>query len=111
MNIGNMKKYVWLFLAMLLPLGFVACSDSDEPEKPVVKPNDKPGQGDDNQTVAFTDSKAYANFFAFNVMSDIYLWKQDITSALNSWLILADPIEAVRTPVTRRMARMWTNGH
>lgn len=92
----NLKKYVWLFLAMLLPLGFVACSDNDdEPEKPVVKPNEKPGQGGDNQTVAFTDSKAYANFFAFNVMNDVYLWKQDITNALNSWLILADPVEAV----------------
>ena len=91
----GLKKYVWLLLAVLLTSGFVACSDSDEPEKPVVKPNDKPGQGGNNQLVAFTDSKAYANFFAFNVMSDVYLWKQRITSALNSWPIGANPIEAV----------------
>ena len=88
-----MKKYVWLLLAVLLTSGFVACSDNnDEPEKPVVNPNQG---GNNNQSVAFTDSKAYANFFAFNLMSDVYLWKQDITSALNSWLIAADPIEAV----------------
>ena len=92
----GLKKYVWLLLAVLLPSGFVACSDNnDEPEKPVVNPNPNPNQGNNNQSVAFTDSKAYANFFAFNVMSDVYLWKQDITSALNSWLISADPVEAV----------------
>ena len=93
----GLKKYVWLFLAVLLPLGFVACSDNnDEPEKPVVNPNEKPNEGGStNQPVAFTDPKAYANFFAFNVMSDVYLWKQDITSALNSWQISADPVEAV----------------
>ena len=84
-------------LAVLLPLGFVACSDNnDEPEKPVVNPNDKPNEGGStNQPVAFTDPKAYANFFAFNVMSDVYLWKQDITSALKSWQISANPVEAV----------------
>ena len=84
-------------LAVLLPLGFVACSDNnDEPEKPVVNPNEKPNEGGStNQPVAFTDPKAYANFFAFNVMSDVYLWKQDITSALNSWQISANPVEAV----------------
>ena len=93
----GLKKYVWLFLAVLLPLGFVACSDdNDEPEKPVVNPNEKPNEGGStNQPVAFTDPKAYANFFAFNVMSDVYLWKQDITSALNSWQISANPVEAV----------------
>ena len=84
-----MKKYVWLLLAVLLPSGFVACSDNnDEPEKPVVNPNPNQG-GNNNQSVAFTDSKAYANFFAFNVMSDVYLWKQDITSALNAWKVMA----------------------
>ena len=93
----GLKKYIWLILAVLLPLGFVACSDNnDEPEKPVVNPNEKPNEGGStNQPVAFTDPKAYANFFAYNVMSDVYLWKQDITSALNSWLISADPVEAV----------------
>ena len=90
----GLKKYVWLYLAVLLPLGFVACSDNnDEPEKPVVNPNQG---GNNNQSVAFTDSKAYANFFAFNVMSDVYLWKQDITSALNAWKVMADPVEAVK---------------
>lgn len=94
----GLKKYVWLLLAVFLPSGFWSCSDNnDEPEKPVVNPNPNPNQGgNNNQSVAFTDSKAYANFFAFNVMSDVYLWKQDITSALQSWLIAADPIAAVK---------------
>ena len=89
------RKYIWLLLAVLLPMGFAACSDNgDEPEKPVVNPN--PNQGEDNKKpAAYTDTKAYANFFAFNVMNDVYLWKQDITNALNSWKVFADPVEAV----------------
>lgn len=82
MNMNVLKKYVWLLVAVLLPIGFVACSDSDDPVK-------------EDGDVVYQDEKAYANFFAYNVMNDVYLWKQDITSALNSWKILTDPVEAV----------------
>ena len=89
MNTKMLKKFVWLWLALLLPLGFVACSDDDEPLNPVTPPQEEEG------SKAYQDEMAYANFFAYNVMSDVYLWKQEIASALNSWLILADPVKAV----------------
>lgn len=88
------KKYITLLLAFLLPLGFVACSDNDEPLKPVDPPKEEPKE-DPEEVKAYQDERAYVNFFAFNVMNDVYLWKQDIDDALNSWQILADPIEAV----------------
>ena len=78
-------------MAMCLPLEFVACSDSDVPD--VVEPT--PPKEEPQEPVAYQDEKAYANFFAFNVMNDVYLWSQDIEPALNSWQILADPVEAV----------------
>ena len=35
------KKYVWVLLMGLMPMGFVSCSDSDEPvrEPEVINPN------------------------------------------------------------------------
>ena len=93
------KLYVWLLLAVLLPCGFVACSDSEEPAKPIVKPNEgnenNNNQGSSEEVKVYQDEKAYANFFSFNMMSDLYLWSQDITAALNSWTFLGDPIKTV----------------
>ena len=93
MNISFLKKYAWGLLALMLSLGFVACSDSDEPLKQVDTPEEQP---EEEKMQAFQDEKAYANFFAYNAMNDVYLWKQDITAALKSWKILGDPIETVK---------------
>ena len=90
----KMKKYIVFLMAFLLPLGFVACSDDDEPVKPVEPPQEEPTE-DPEEIKAYQDERAYVNFFAYNVMNDVYLWKQDIEDALNSWQILADPVEAV----------------
>ena len=94
-----MKKYVWLLLALCLPMGFVACSDSDdEPLKPVVKPDDSQEEEEEEKeetSKAYQNEEAYVNFFSFNMMSDIYLWKKEIADALKSWQLLEDPIEAV----------------
>jgi C-terminal processing protease CtpA/Prc len=88
----NLKKYLYLFIALCLPLGFVACSDSDEPLKPAVRP----GDGEEVKgEKAYQDEEAYANFFGFNVMSDYYLWNKEIKNALSEWKIMEDPIEAV----------------
>ena len=95
MNTRILKKYLWLLLIGLLPLGLVACSDSDDPVKEIEKPNGS--ENEEEKVVAYQDARAYANFFAYNVMNDVYLWKQDITSALESWKILTDPIQAVET--------------
>ena len=96
MNISFLKKYVWMLFALMLPLGFVACSDSDEPLKEVVTPEEEPQQPEDEKVQAYQDEKAYANFFAYNAISDVYLWNQDITAALKSWTILGNPIETVK---------------
>ena len=93
MNNRTIRKYLWLLVAICLPLGFVACSEEDVPKKPVVEPT--PPKDEPEKPVAYQDEKAYANFFAYNVMNDVYLWSQDIEPALNSWQILADPVEAV----------------
>ena len=94
MNISFLKKYGWMLFALMLPLGFVACSDSDEPLKQIETPEDQP---EGNQVSAFQNEKAYANFFAYNAMNDVYLWNQDITAAFKAWTILGDPIEAVKS--------------
>lgn len=86
----NLRKYLWLLIALCLPLGLVACSDSDDPLKPVVRPDD----GEDDEQ-AYQDEKAYANFFAFNVMNDYYLWKKEIATSLSVWQVLENPIEAI----------------
>ena len=96
MNISFLKKYVWMLFALMLPLGFVACSDSDEPLKEVDTPEEEPQQPEDEKVQAYQDEKAYANFFAYNAISDVYLWNQDITAALKSWTILGNPVETVK---------------
>ena len=95
MNAEMLKKIVWLWLALLLPLGFVACSDDDEPLNPVTPPQEEEQEKEEEESKAYQDERAYANFFAYNEMSDIYLWKEEIKSALDAWPILADPVEAV----------------
>ena len=95
MNIRFLKKYAWTMFALMLPLGFVACSDSDEPFKSVETPEEEKAP-EEEKVQAFQDARAYANLFAYNVMNDVYLWKQDITDALTSWKILTDPIGAVK---------------
>ena len=96
MNISFLKKNVWMLFALMLPLGFAACSDSDEPLKEVDTPEEEPQQPEDEKVQAYQDEKAYANFFAYNAISDVYLWNQDITAALKSWTILGNPIETVK---------------
>ena len=86
----NVKKYVWMLLAVCLPMGFVACSDSDGPQKQVVEPTPSPEPEDET-------TKAYAcvNFFGYNVMNDVYLWKEEIDNALAAWKTSDEPIGAV----------------
>ena len=94
MNIDFIKKYVWMLVALMFPLGFVACSDSEELMEPEVPPQQ--GNQDDGKTEAYQDEKAYANFFAYNAMTTYYLWYKEIESAFKSWKVFGDPIEAVQ---------------
>lgn len=74
------KRYIYLLFSFLLSAGFSACSDND---------------GQDGAAEVFQDEKAYANFFAYNMMNDVYLWKEHIRPVLESWKIMADPVEEV----------------
>lgn len=92
MNVNCLKKYAWLLLAMMLPVGFAACSDDDEPKKEVIEPTPE-----EPVTQVYKDEKAYANFFALNALNDVYLWQQDIEPALKAWNIEGDPVKNVAT--------------
>lgn len=86
----NMKKYVWILLAICFPMGFIACSDSDEPQKEIVEPNPSPEPEDET-----TKGYACVNFFGYNVMNDVYLWKEEIDNGLSTWKTSDEPIGAV----------------
>ena len=106
MNIRFLKKYAWMLFALMLSLGFVACSNSDEPLKQVENP-----EGAEGENVApFQDEKAYANFFAYNLLGDVYLWNQDITAAFEAWTILGNPIEAVKNFAMEKIKLVGADG-
>lgn len=81
----------------LLLLTAVACclagckDDNEEIKKPDIV---TPGEEDDEEYI--TDNTAYGNFFAFNTMSDIYLWEKEIEEGLRTWRLDEDPIEKVK---------------
>lgn len=85
-----MKRYYsyFMFLSVLLVMG--ACSRSDnpvvDPNKPVVKR-------------VTTDEQFYANVFASDVLSDVYLWSKEINSDLSKLdeNTNNDPIGIVKT--------------
>ena len=89
---NKVLRLIVLYMLAVMPMCVVSCSDGDDgeiPKTPIinpVNPDDSDNSDPDNSVVkAYTDANAYANFFAYNVMNDVYLWKQDITSSLNTW--------------------------
>lgn len=96
MNIQLLKRYVWLLLAALLPLGFVACSDDEEPtrEPEIITPTDKEDDTSD-QPEYYTFAEAYINQFCYDQMSYYYLWWKDID--VGEWLLDDDPIDKVNS--------------
>lgn len=99
-----MKSNFWkiAIFFLMMPLGFIACSDKDEetPEPPVVKPDpeNKEEEKEEEPTVSYyTEAKYYANFFAYNVINDVYLWKTEVASSLKNWLVSEDPIKKVNS--------------
>lgn len=89
------KKYVWVLLMGLMPMGFVSCSDSDEPvrEPEVIKPSDK--EEDKNKVEYYEFPEAYVNQFCYDQMSFYYLWWRDIN--VGQWLLNDNPIEKVKS--------------
>ena len=81
------KKYVWLFWALWLPWCLASCSKDDDPVG---------GGKEENTSKTFQDEKPYANFFGYQIMNDVYLWKKEIASGLKNWDLMADPVETVK---------------
>ena len=67
-----------------------SCSKKDDIKDIVI---DRP-DGDDTDD-CYTDPNFYAGFFAYNVMNDVYLWKEEISASLKTWKVNEDPIEKV----------------
>lgn len=92
----NFRKLAFLVLVFPVMLG-VSCSDDDEYSRdktPVEEPEDNPQQ---KPSVGYyTDANDYAGFFAFNVLSDAYLWKAEIASSLSGWKMNEDAIDKVK---------------
>lgn len=79
------KKYVWLLLAFLLPLGFVGCSDDDAPTR----------EPEILEKEYYTFTEAYINQFCYDQMSYYYLWWKVIETG--EWLLNDDPIEKIES--------------
>lgn len=83
-----MNRYLLLFL-MVAACCLTGCEDNEEEIK---KPDIVIPGGEDNEEYV-TDDTAYGNFFGFNVMNDVYLWKGEIEEGLQTWQLDDDPIE------------------
>lgn len=93
-----------LFLMASFCLLFGACSDNNDPLKPGPDPN--PGQ-------ETSDEIYYANRFAYDVLSDVYLWKDEIADGLKLLVpgISEDPIKTVSEITYRegdKLVDKWT---
>ena len=91
----GLKKYVWLLLVVLLPSGFLACSDGDEParEPEVITPPSGGQEGSKKEYYTFKE--AYINQFCYDQMSYYYLWWKDIDKS--NWMLGDDPIKKVKS--------------
>ncbi len=107
------------FVMVLPSLLCVSCSDDDEYNRnktPIINPTpggDEPKDStSQNPTVSYyTDPNYYAGFFAFNVMNDVYLWKDEIASSLSNWKMNEDPIkkvDAIRYKQNGTYVDKWT---
>lgn len=113
-------KWCFLYLVLMLPMIlFVSCSDDDDYSRnktPIINPT--PGGEEPKDTTSlkptlgyYTDPNYYAGFFAFYVMSDVYLWKDEIASSLSNWKMNEDPIkkvDAIRYKQNGTYVDKWT---
>ncbi|MBQ8521108.1 MAG: hypothetical protein IJ456_06995 [Bacteroides sp.] len=96
-------KNLWKIVVfmLLLPWAFIACSGDDDeynsPDTPIINPTPEPEDTTTNTPAVnyYTDPNYYAGFFAYNILSDVYLWKAEIASAMKNWLLTEDAIEKV----------------
>ena len=82
------KKYISILGALAFTFGLVACSGSEDDPIKEIPPQEEVEEVD--------KSYFYANFFGYQMMSDAYLWKQDVEQALNNWGLYANPMEEIK---------------
>lgn len=82
------KLVLW---AMLLPLAFTACSGEDDDNGGKTPIINKPT----TEVKYYTNENYYAGFFAFHVISDVYLWNEEVKASLSNWKMDEDPIKKV----------------
>lgn len=92
----GLRKYVWLLLAVCLPMGFVACSDNnDEPDREPEVITPPSGGKEENKKEYYTFKEAYINQFCYEQMSIYYLWWKDINTS--NWQLNDDPVEKIQS--------------
>lgn len=77
----NVWKWIALYMMAVVPMSLVSCSDKDDDAPPAKEP--------------YTDPVPYAGFFAYSVLNDVYLWKDEIAPSMKDWMVNEDPIEKV----------------
>ena len=91
-----MKKYVWLLMALCLPLAFVACSGGDDPiEDPIVVPPSVDEEEEAGNSECYTSFEPYVNLFCSDYMQYYYLWWKDIE--VGEWPLSVNPVEKVNS--------------
>ena len=98
----NMWKLITLVMGLFLSFQCVSCSDKsdDDLKTPIVNNREEQTEEEkeeEPQITYYTDPKIYAGFFAYNMMSDVYLWKDEITLGLSKWKLNEDPIKKVKS--------------
>lgn len=96
---GKFLCLVMVFSTIL----YVSCSGEDDYSRnktPIINPT--PGGDEPKDTTSqepevnyYTDPNYYAGFFALNVISEVYLWNEEIASSLSNWKMNEDPIKKV----------------
>lgn len=97
MNTELFKKFVWLWMALLLPLGFVACSNDDEEPLEDIPEVIPPAEEDDpylTEEGYYNVVEPYINQFCYEEMSYWYLWWDKVD--VSNWYVLDNPMEKVK---------------
>lgn len=91
MNCKNMKQILKLLVygfSIIMSIAVFSCTETDDGSS-IERPDGDKING------YYTEPQYYAGFFAYNVMNDVYLWKEEISSTLNTWKVNDEPIKKV----------------
>lgn len=90
-----MKKIHSFFPIFLLLAACLISGCSDDDDETIKKPEIENPDGPTGEEY-ITDDTAFGNFFAYNTINDIYLWKYEIANSMKSWKLADNPIKKVK---------------